>query len=67
LVKVPPLEQILCRGRFRHPGRYGYAPVFSSLHQNRRQDALKLGSDVRFHPLRRPRAETPEHQRLDLC
>ena len=34
LVKVPPLEQILCRGRFRHPGRYGCAPVFSSLHQN---------------------------------
>ena len=25
LVKVPSLEQILCRGRFRHPGRYaGY-------------------------------------------
>ena len=36
LVKVPPLEQILCRGRFRHPGRYGCAPVFSSLHQNLR-------------------------------
>src|SRR4029077_19566896 len=34
LVKVPPLEQILCRGRFHHPGRYGCAPVFSSLHQN---------------------------------
>ena len=37
LVKVPPLEQILCRGRFRHPGRYGCAPVFSSLHQNLKQ------------------------------
>jgi hypothetical protein len=34
LVKVPPLEQILCRGLFRHPGRYGCAPVFSSLRQN---------------------------------
>src|SRR5271166_3981948 len=34
--KCPPLEQILCRGRFRHPGRYGCAPVFSSLHQNQR-------------------------------
>jgi hypothetical protein len=39
LVKVPPLEQILCRGRFRHPGRYGCTPVFSSLHQNPRGDA----------------------------
>src|ERR1700740_1804528 len=28
LVKVPPLEQILCRGRFRHPGRYGCAGLF---------------------------------------
>jgi hypothetical protein len=34
LVKVPPLEQILCRGRFRNPGRYGCARIFSSLHQN---------------------------------
>ena len=31
LVKMPPLEEILCRGRFRHPGRYGSAPVFSSV------------------------------------
>src|ERR1700735_5271729 len=28
---MPPLEEILCRGRFRHPGRYGSAPVFSSV------------------------------------
>jgi hypothetical protein len=34
LVKMPPFEEILCRGRFRHPGRYGSASVFSSLHQN---------------------------------
>jgi hypothetical protein len=31
LVKMPPFEEILCRGRFRHPGRYGSAPVFSSV------------------------------------
>ena len=31
LVKMPPLEEILCRGRFRHPGRYGSAPGFSSV------------------------------------
>src|SRR4029077_14030187 len=31
LVKMPPLEEILCRGRFRHPGCYGSAPVFSSV------------------------------------
>jgi bifunctional non-homologous end joining protein LigD len=28
---MPPFEEILCRGRFRHPGRYGSAPVFSSV------------------------------------
>ena len=35
LVKVPPLEEILCRGRFRHPGSYRQdtAP-FNSLHQS---------------------------------
>jgi hypothetical protein len=31
---VPPLEQILCRGRFCHAGRYRREPSFSSLHQN---------------------------------
>ena len=31
LVKMPPLEEILCRGRFRHPGRYGSTLVFSSV------------------------------------
>jgi hypothetical protein len=34
LVEVPPLEQILCRGRFCHAGRYRREPSFSSLHQN---------------------------------
>jgi hypothetical protein len=31
LVKMPPLEEILCRGRFSHPGGYGSAPDFSSV------------------------------------
>jgi hypothetical protein len=36
LVKVPSLEQILCRGRFRHPGSYREdTEPFNSLHQNR--------------------------------
>ena len=30
LVKVPSLEQILCRGRFRHPGSYRRIPGFST-------------------------------------
>ena len=34
LVEVPALEQILCRGRFFHAGRYRREPSFSSLHQN---------------------------------
>ena len=34
LVEVPPLEQILCGGRFCHAGRYRREPSFSSLHQN---------------------------------
>jgi ATP-dependent DNA ligase len=29
LVKVPSLEQILCRGRFRHPGSYRRIPSLS--------------------------------------
>src|SRR4029077_17206418 len=36
LVEVPPLEQILCRGRFFHAGRYRREASFSSLHQNPR-------------------------------
>src|SRR6202048_4538446 len=31
LVKVPSLEQILCRGRFRHPGRYRKMPRLSTV------------------------------------
>ena len=31
LVKMPPLEEILCRGRFRHPGSYRSIPSFSSV------------------------------------
>jgi hypothetical protein len=30
LVKVPALEQILCRGRFRHPGSYRRIPSLST-------------------------------------
>jgi hypothetical protein len=55
LVRVPPLEQILCRGRFHHPGRYGCAPVFSSLHQN-----LQDGIQRRTQCLT-PRRETVLH------
>jgi hypothetical protein len=29
LVKVPSFEQILCRGRFRHPGSYRRMPSLS--------------------------------------
>src|ERR1700758_5157557 len=29
LVKVPPFEEILCRGRFRHPSRYRKTPSVS--------------------------------------
>jgi hypothetical protein len=31
LVKVPSLEQILCRGRFRHPGSYRRIPGLSTV------------------------------------
>src|SRR6478752_9603610 len=31
LVKVPSLEKILCRGRFRHPGSYRRIPSLSTL------------------------------------
>src|SRR5580692_12346323 len=31
LVKVPSLEQILCRGRFRHPGSYRRIPSLSTV------------------------------------
>jgi len=31
LVKVPPFEEILCRGRFRHPSRYRQAPRVSTV------------------------------------
>src|SRR5260370_42071090 len=31
LVKVPSLEQILCRGRFRHPGSYRRIPSPSAV------------------------------------
>ena len=31
LVKVPPFEQILCRGRFRHPGSYRRIPSLSTV------------------------------------
>jgi hypothetical protein len=31
LVKVPSLEQILCRGRFRHPGSYRRMPCLSTV------------------------------------
>ena len=31
LVKVPTLEQILCRGRFRHPGSYRRIPSLSTV------------------------------------
>jgi hypothetical protein len=31
LIKMPPLEEILCRGRFRHPGRSGSGPGFTSV------------------------------------
>jgi hypothetical protein len=30
LIKMPPLEEILCRGRFRHPGRYGMHRAFQA-------------------------------------
>ena len=43
LVKMPPFEEILCRGRFRHPGRYGSASVFLSLHQNQESHVLRRG------------------------
>src|SRR5271169_5362320 len=32
LVKVPSLEQILCRGRFRHPGSYRRIPSLSTVY-----------------------------------
>jgi hypothetical protein len=35
-VKVPSLEQILCRGRFRHPQLLQDTEPFNSLHQNPR-------------------------------
>ena len=31
LVKVPPFEEILCRGRFRHPSRYRKTPSVSTV------------------------------------
>jgi hypothetical protein len=31
LVKVPPFEEILCRGRFRHPSRYRQTPRVSTV------------------------------------
>jgi hypothetical protein len=31
LVKVPPFEEILCRGRFRHPGSYRQTPRVSTV------------------------------------
>src|SRR6516225_7323338 len=31
LVKMPSLEQILCRGRFRHPGSYRTIPSLSTV------------------------------------
>ena len=40
LVKVPPFEEILCRGRFRHPSRYRKTPSVSTL--------LAVGRDL--HP-----------------
>jgi Transposase IS116/IS110/IS902 family len=43
LVKMPPLEEILCRGRFRHPGRYGSAPGFSSVCTRTLRRLLKAG------------------------
>ena len=52
LVKMPPFEEILCRGRFRHPGRYGSASVFSSLHQNpQRERGNRKVHSRNFHPI----------------
>jgi hypothetical protein len=34
LVEMSTPEEILCRGRFRHPSRYRREPSLSSLHQN---------------------------------
>src|SRR6266436_5102805 len=31
LIKVPPFEEILCRGRFRHPSRYCKTPSVSTV------------------------------------
>jgi hypothetical protein len=51
LVKMPPLEQILCRGRFRHPGTYRTIPSLStSLHQNLPELVKNFKRDVLGQP-----------------
>jgi hypothetical protein len=65
LVKVPPLEQILCRGRFRHLGRYGCAPVFSSLHQNRIERVAPHRIDVSVTPVATKHRERRRAKHID--
>jgi hypothetical protein len=48
LVKVPPFEDILCRGRFRHPSRYRKTPSVSTV----RTRTFQL-----LHPIKRPSLE----------
>jgi hypothetical protein len=47
LVKVPPFEEILCRGRFRHPSRYRKTPssstVCTRIHSIGRTSASTIG------------------------
>jgi Zincin-like metallopeptidase len=42
LVKVPPFEEILCRGRFRHPSRYRKTPSVSTVCTRTDQDRATL-------------------------
>src|ERR1700738_5480663 len=48
LVKVPSLEQILCRGRFRQPGSYGRIPTISTVCTRTVWTALLLYVLMRF-------------------
>jgi hypothetical protein len=47
LVKVPSLEQILCRGRFRHPGSYRGIPSLSTVCTRTDKTALTGSNPVK--------------------
>ena len=51
LVKVPPLEKILRRRRFDHPGRYGGLPASSSVCTRTVGESLAGGKARPYHTL----------------